>query len=33
MKNNFNSLYERFDELYTTYDDRKSFKRLYRVYE
>lgn len=26
MKNNFNSLYERFDELYTTYDDRKALK-------
>ena len=26
MKNDFNSLYERFDELYTTYDDRKALK-------
>ena len=26
MKNDFNSLYEKFDELYTTYDDRKTLK-------
>lgn len=26
MKNDFNSLYERFDELYTAYDDRKALK-------
>ena len=26
MKNDFNSLYEKFDELYTTYDDRKALK-------
>ena len=26
MKNDFNSLYERFDELYTAYDDRKVLK-------
>ena len=26
MKNDFNSRYERFDELYTTYDDRKALK-------
>ena len=26
MKNDFNSLYERFDELYTMYDDRKALK-------
>ena len=26
MKNDFNSLYEKFDELYTTYDDRKVLK-------
>lgn len=32
MKTDFDSLYEKFDELYITYDE-KSFKRLYRVYE
>lgn len=26
MKNDFNSLYERFDELYATYNDRKALK-------
>ena len=26
MKNDFDSLYEKFDELYTTYDDRKALK-------
>ena len=26
MKNDFNSLYERFNELYTAYDDRKALK-------
>lgn len=26
MKTDFDSLYEKFDELYTTYDDRKALK-------
>lgn len=29
MKNDFDSLYEKFDELYTMYDDRIAVKRLY----